>query len=103
VDREQISRLVSESFNPQFERVPDFAQQASSVHMWSTTAIVADELWAECKAAQLGIGGEVNRECCPLRVAQPSGIVWDGSFYSLRFMAKSGVTLLALIQKVSTF
>ena len=32
---------------------------------------------------QLGIGSELDRECLPLRVAQPSGVGWGGSFHGL--------------------
>ena len=44
---------------------------------------------------QLGIGGEVGRECRPLRVAQPSGVGWGGSFHGLSSLS-SGRTAYAM-------
>ncbi|PSP17037.1 MAG: hypothetical protein BRC58_07360 [Cyanobacteria bacterium QS_8_64_29] len=39
MDSEQTSGLVSESFDPHLRGSQSFAQQASSVHMWSMTAV----------------------------------------------------------------
>ena len=35
------------------------------------------------KPPQRGIGGELDRECLPVRLAQPSGVGWGGSFHGL--------------------
>ena len=43
---------------------------------------------------QQGIGGEVDGKCRPLRVAQPRGVGWGGSFHGLSsFCLRHGSSL----------
>ena len=78
-----------------------WSRQGGSSHTQSAKAETPTAAWARTGAQdvqngfdrgwqvgvarlpQLGIGGEVGRECLPLRLAQPSGVGWGGSFHGL--------------------
>ena len=57
------------------------AAYSPPIPRWGGLATPACQPWS--RPPQLGIGGEVGREGRALRVAQPSGVGWGGSFHGL--------------------